>query len=259
MNEAVIIGYGFVGKATAKSLGITHYYSRTQANVSLNNLHKFKYIFLCLPTPTVEGKQDRENIKYYIDFISEKWKENNTDGVFIIRSTVLPGTAHKIKQHQEVDIVHVPEFLSEDTWEQDAQWPDIIVVGSDNQEKREEVAGIFKARFKGAEYFLTDSITAETIKYGVNTFYALKVIFANQLFDFCDDRGVNYETVKNAMYARKWIGKNHLEIWHKGGRGAGGKCLKKDLDAFANYTNIPLLEYVNKINKGLLMTHAKKR
>jgi len=139
------------------------------------------------------------------------------------------------------------------TWEKDAEWPDIVVIGGEDKKSRDEIVGIYKSRYKGSEFIITDTITSEVIKYGVNTFYAQKVVFANQLYDFCKVEKANYETVKKALYARKWIGHNHLRIWNKEGkRGAGGGCLAKDLEAFAKFTKLPLLLKAYELNQEYL-------
>lgn len=251
MRNAICIGTGMVGHATMLSLGIGEYISAHSKSVEIDQLTNFKYIFICLPTPTIEGKQDISLIESYLS------KLNDYKGVVIIRSTVLPGTCKILSEKYNIKIAHVPEFLTESTWEQDSKWPDIIVVGSEDNDLRDEVSGIFKARFKGANYFLTDTVTSETIKYAVNTLYALKVVFANEIFDYATEKGANYETIKKALYARKWIGKNHLDVWHKNGRGASGKCLFKDLDAFANETTSKLLLVANEINKALVIDYPK--
>lgn len=258
MNNAVVIAHGMVAKATMHSLGIDKFYSRSERNIEYNDIPNYKYIFFCLPTPTLLGKQNIDSIREYIKLITTAQKDKADKSIVIIRSTILPGTCKKIFKESNIHVVHVPEFLTESTWEKDSEWPDIIVIGSEDQNLREEVAGIFRARFKGAEYFLTDTQTSEMIKYAINCYYALKVIYANQLFDFCEKENIPYETIKKAMYSRKWIGKNHLDIWHNGGRGAAGKCLKKDLDAFANFSHLPLLEYAEKLNKGYILSSNKK-
>ena len=258
-NNAIVIGKGMIGNGLMHSLGITKFFSRSEHNVPYEEIHNFKYIFICLPTPTRDGKQGLDKIRLYVREINDRQK-GQEKSIIIIHSTILPEMCRRMmKENPGSRIAHVPEFLTEETWEKDSEWPDIVVVGAEDGETREEVAGIFRARFKGAEFFLTDTVTASTIKYAINCLYALKVIYANQIFDFCKDKQVNYETVKAAMYARAWIGKNHLDIFHKGGRGAGGKCLGKDLDAFANYSNLPLLEYAEKINKGLILSYPKTK
>lgn len=251
MRQALIIGYGMVGKATAHAFGIKDHISLTEKTTQ--NPENFHYIFMCLPTPTKDGICDISLTRTWIKYIAEFKKDNR----FIIRSTVAPGTCKALAEEFHVPIIHAPEFLTEATWREDAEWSDLLVIGADDEKYRDEIFGLFRARYKGAEYIKTDTITSETIKYAINSLYATKVIFANELYDYCQDKGINYETVKNAMYARKWIGKNHLDIFHHGGRGAGGKCLGKDLDAFANETCSELLLKVNEINKNLLLDFPK--
>ena len=251
MKDAVVIGKGMVGNATMHELGIKDYYSRSSGTVKREELSKFKYVFICLPTPTNNGQQDDSLVREYIIEIGRK----NPKAIFIIRSTVLPGFCQSFQGI--VNLVHVPEFLTEKTWKEDSEWPDILVVGSDDEKLRREVTGIFQARHKGTTLVLLDSITSEMVKYAINTFYALKVVFANQIFDFCQEIGVNYGAVREVMYARKWIGKNHLEVWHQGKRGAGGKCLEKDLEALAEASDLPLLKVANELNKEYLNENAK--
>lgn len=254
MNNAICLGFGYVGKATAHAFGIKDWYSRSSGTVDIKHILDFKYIFICLPTPTVDGKQDLSIIEYYFSLFSEK----KPDNIFIIRSTILPGTVKRLSEKYGLNIVHVPEFLSEDTWKKDSEWPDIVVVGADDEKLRLEVAGIFKGRYKGAEFVITDSVTAEMIKYVINCFYAIKVIYANVVYEYAESIGANYSIIKKAMYSRQWIGKNHLGIWDKGGRGAGGHCLEKDLEAFSNATNLALLKLGNELNKQLLKNYPKK-
>ncbi len=254
MKDAIVIGgTGMVGHATMYSLGIKDQYSQSSNTVDINHILDFKYIFICLPTPTVEGKQDLSLIEHYLSLFSQRSKSN----IFIIRSTILPRTCKRLSAKYGLNIVHVPEFLTESSWKQDSEWPDIVVIGADDNYIGEQVAGIFKARFKGATFVMTDTVTSELTKYAINTFYAFKVVFANQLYDYAKEIGANYNTVKETMYARKFMSKNHFDVHHQGGRGSGGKCLKKDLEAFATESKLPLFELVNKINKELLKKYPK--
>ena len=248
MNNAIVIGgLGMVGKSTRHALAIKDYYDLQGTTVKKEQIADFKYIFICLPTPTISGTCYINGIINFINGIKKK------DNIFIIRSTVIPGTCKKIIKRTGATVVHVPEFLTEATWKKDSEWPDIVVIGGEDKKARDDVAGVYKARYKGSEYFITDTITSEVIKYGINTFYAQKVVFANQLYDFCSEVGGNYETVRKALYSRKWIGKNHLRIWDKEGkRGAGGGCLQKDLEAFAKFTKLPLLLKAYELNQKYL-------
>jgi UDP-glucose 6-dehydrogenase len=75
---------------------------------------------------------------------------------------------------------------------------------------------------------IVPATVAELVKYFGNAFYALKVAYANQMFDLCGKLGVDYDLVKDCAKAEPMVGTTHLEIFHKGYRGYGGKCLPKD-------------------------------
>jgi UDPglucose 6-dehydrogenase len=251
MKDAVVIGgLGMVGKATRQAFGIEKFIDLKESTSSYKEAGKMRYVFLCLPTPTVNGVCQTDSIKEAIKAVLD---HSTTQNVFIIRSTVTPGTTKHLNEILGITcIVHNPEFLSEDTWESDINHPDLAVIGGENEAYIEDVAAVYRGRYKGLNIIKTDSLTSEMIKYAINTYYATKVVFANQIYDQAQRIGANYETIKRAMYGRKWIGKNHLTVWHKEKRGAGGKCLEKDLEAFAEYTQLPLLKEANKLNKKYL-------
>jgi len=257
MDNAVVVGgLGMVGTATRHAFGIENFIDLKESNISYKKAGSMRYIFICVPTPTINGDCYTEDVKKVIAAISDHSSGQN---IFIIRSTVKPGTTRGLIDHFGFDwIVHNPEFLTESTWKEDAEHPDLAVVGGENMTFVKDVEAIYKARYKGLDVIKTDSITSETIKYAINGFYSTKVVYANQLYDFCEKSGSNYEKIKEAMYKRKWIGKNHLDVWHNGGRGAGGKCLAKDLESFANQSNSPLLKQVDKLNKEYLSKDVKK-
>ena len=247
MVDNCVIGYGTIGRTTAQVFGIKKHFSRHDSNITLNEAAHCKFIFLCLPTPTVNGSCDISAIEAVVKQLSEI----GCSGVIVNRSTVTPGTVKNLVEKYNVAIVSNPEFLTEKTAEYDSKHPDIIVIGSDVPAWGEALRGLYESRFKGVNTFLTDSVTAETVKYAINTFYATKVIFANEIYDLAQRNGANYEKIKEIMYKRKWIGQNHLDVWFNGKRGVHGRCLPKDLEAFANYSNSSLLRQVLTLNEGI--------
>lgn len=250
-NKSVVIGYGYVGKATARSFGIDKFYTRHESNITLEEIKKTKYIFICLPTPTVSGRCYTDDIYEFID------KVKNPDSIFIIRSTVEVGFAESVKKELKVQVVSNPEFLSEDTWEEDAIKPKIVVLGGDGK-TLEAVKGLYMGRFKYSKPVITDNTTAEMIKYAFNSWFSTKVIFSNEIFNACQEFKANYETVKRALEAHPWGMKGHGTIWHKGGRGAGGNCLRKDLEAFTNQIDSQVLKQVVEANNKLLKDYPKE-
>ena len=70
------------------------------------------------------------------------------------------------------------------------------------------------------------------VKYFTNCFLATKVTFANQMYDICDDAGIDYDKVCEYALYDKRIGTSHFAVpGPDGDRGFGGHCFPKDLAA----------------------------
>ncbi len=258
MNNAVVIGWGTTGKATANVFKIDKYYSRKESNITLEEIAKQKYIFVCLPTPTIDGECYVQGITDFIKKILIQ-KEVNKDIVFIIRSTVYAGYSRDLQKSLGItNIVSNPEFLSEDTAMEDANKPALIVIGADDPKYREIIYGIYSGRFKYVQPIMTDSTTAELLKLTLNAFFVTKVVFANAIYNYAESIKANYETIRLALENHPWGSKNHFVVFHKGGYGAGGKCLAKDIEALANSSFSILLSCVQEINENLLKESKKK-
>ncbi len=249
--KTVILGYGMTGKATAHVLGISPsdcYGHEAKKNPSL--LLNYTHVILCLPSPTnADGTQDLSAIKFWLGQI----KAFNPGATVVIRSTVLPGTTREFSETYGLKIAHVPEFLTEATAIEDSVNTEFLVIGADDILIQENVKWMFsQSRSNPKRIILCSSATAEVIKYAMNSFFALKVIYGNQLWDVCNKVGAQYQQVEEALQAHKWGSRNGWNVWHGGFRGYGGKCLPKDVAAFASTFDIALLKEVERINKTLL-------
>ena len=80
---------------------------------------------------------------------------------------------------------------------------------------------------------------AELVKYTKNTFYAVKVTFANQLYDICQAMGEDWYAIRDIITAEQAqpIGPSHLDPIFGLKRGFGGKCLPKDSMALGVLAN----------------------
>jgi len=111
-----VIGNGFVGESQAFAFSPTtdvriYDINPLKTTHTLDEVLKQEFIFVCLPTPMREsGEQDLSFIK---DFFSGIDKESKS--IFIIKSTVLPGTTKKLVEEFGLNIVFSPEFLTERT------------------------------------------------------------------------------------------------------------------------------------------------
>jgi nucleotide sugar dehydrogenase len=256
MTDAIVLGNGIVGQATAKALDIPFYYDLKGSNITLQEASRKLFCFICLPTDTDEQGQQTASRKVIHDYIAQM-KGYGGRNIFVIRSTVLPGTARALAEEFNVMVASNPEFLTENYWELDAVKPRLLVIGADVMAAQTALKNAWKD-VKCKIRITTDTVTAETIKYAFNTFMATKVVFANQMYDICETNGADYETIREVLHQHPWGSKHHLMPIHKGGRGAGGKCLPKDLKAFTKYSNSKLLQAVMDINNEYLSKSGKQ-
>ena len=267
-----IFGVGMVGGAFKRYFENkpnyeVHFFDKKGLG-SMDDLSNADYIYICLPTPYVEGSGcDVGIIESAIKELTEHTRDAEGDmisKVFIIKSTVEPGTTQKLQdKYPEHKFLFSPEFLTEVTADNDMAYPDRQIVGYTAQSYT--IAKDVLQQLPLAPYErIVKSEEAEMIKYFGNNWFAVKVVFANQMYDLCTKMGIDYEAVKDGAAADKRIGRTHLDILHKGGRGAGGKCLRKDLGATVEYARkngvpLSLLEEAQKINNYLLTNFGRNK
>lgn len=254
-----IIGIGMVGGALAKYFKNKtehelYLYDKEKEEGSIEDINKADYIYICVPTPCDDKEMcDTSIVEEAINYL----KGNK---IIIIKSTVSPGTIVEIQyKYQQHKILFNPEFLTESTADQDMQFPDRQILGYTKQSYNVAEEVMLQLPLAPLER-IVPSYVAEFIKYGGNTWFAVKVAKNNELYDLTKKFGLSddeFEMVTDGMSADKRIGRTHLQIYHKGYRGYNGKCLPKDakaLLAFAEQLNIdmPVLKAANKYNDDLL-------
>lgn len=235
MANIGIIGYGVVGKATADAFGgdpsnkIFWFDKNVKGPFSIDDVIKnSEFIFVCVPTPMFHDGSgiDLSIINKVVSIVAPKIK--NTKKILIIKSSVVPGTTRSLsKKYPKVRFAMNPEFLTEVNAVWDFMHPDRVVVGAENEADALEIIKIHK-RILGYEVkmFITDSTTAEMVKYMANTFLATKSIFANEMKGLSEKLSINYDDVKKMVAADPRIGEWGLSVTPF--KGVGGKCYPKD-------------------------------
>lgn len=252
-----VAGIGMVGGALQRYLeGEGHnlvLYDPGKGFDSVEELNKASIVFVCVPTPF-----DKKTNSFDSSYIEDSFQKLEGSKIVVIKSTVLPGTTERMqKEYPQHKVLFNPEFLSEATADDDMRNPDRQLVGYTQQSKR--VARRILNLLPRAPFERTMPATeAEMVKYFNNTFNAVKVIFANQMYDVCQALGIDYENVADAAAASRFLQiKDHLKVVHKGYRGYGGKCLPKDIKALIRYTedlgvDLALHRTADEINEALL-------
>ncbi len=230
-----IIGFGIVGKGVAVAFSqntenkILWYDKKIKGKHSFNDVvNKSEFIFVCLPTPMLKNGEgiDLSIMNEVIDKIAKLTK--NTKKLIVIKSTVVPTTTINYSQkYPNVQFSMVPEFLTEVNAEWDSTHPSRIVIGVENEANGVALARLHRLSL-GYDFpiFITDTKTAEMVKYMSNCFMAVKTIFANEMSDLANKININYDEVKKMVGIDKRIGESFLGVSPFGGYGL--KCFPKD-------------------------------
>lgn len=245
------IGQGFIGKNYADNFEERGYqvirYSTDKAYIK--NKHKIKkcdIVFIAVPTPTTPNGVDYSILESVIDKITTK------DQLIVIKSTLQIGTTNRLqKKYPDRYIYHSPEFLTEKTAKYDAANPDRNIVGytAKSMSRATRVMNVLPCAPYEA---IIPCEEAELIKYAGNVWFTFKVMCMNLVYDIAEANGLDYDIIKDGVAADKRVGRTHLEVKHQGGRGAGGHCFIKDLEAFRDmYINSVEVDHEN-YAKGLL-------
>ena len=226
-----IIGNGFVGESQAFAFSPTseiriYDIDPLKATHTLEETCKSDFIFVAVPTPMKkDGSQD-------ISYIENVFNSVPPGPIYIIKSTILPGTTQKLSEkYNNLDIIFSPEFLTERTAKLDMLTQARIIFGG---KKRlcNKVKKLFEQRFLNRHYIITDSTTAELVKYMNNTFFATKVSIINEFKRLSDALGTNWEDAMYGFAADGRVGDSHLHTPGPDGKpGYGGTCFPKDVNA----------------------------
>jgi len=233
-----LIGFGFINKAVAYAFGKNHeilYWCLEESNCTKDEMFaKSDAIFVSVPTPMKnrDGNIDLSIIKKVFDEIADK----KYKGVVILKSTVVPGTTKQLlKSHPKLRIVFNPEFLRGRSANSDFIKATRIILGGRLKDLA-LVKKLYRSRFKQTPIFLTDSTTAEFIKYMSNMFLVTKVIYMNVLYKAAKKIGVDWDMAIKGLLSDSRVGKSHYQVpGHDGDFGFGGYCFPKDINAFIHW------------------------
>ena len=242
MNIA-IIGLGFVGDAMFKAFtnkginNISVYDKFKDGGIGdLNNCLNSDIMFLCLPTV-----YDLKLKKYDLQPIEDTLiilKNNNYEGLVVIKSTVTPGTTNNLSsKYENLNLCHNPEFLSAKTAYEDFFNQKHIVLGkSTNCNSLDLLEEFYKKYWPDSKISICSSNESEAVKLGCNCFYSVKIQFFNELFLMCNKGDYDYDTVRDIMLKNDWINPMHTKVPGTDGKlSYGGYCFPKDTNALCSH------------------------
>ena len=203
--------------------------------------------FVCVPTPMYEdGSCDTNVVEDVLELLAvAPYGADSPQRIAVLKSTVPPGSTEKWNEQfsdRDLHVVFNPEFLTEANAVNDMRDQNRIVLGGPRPYIN-TVRNVFMRAFPKVPIIKTSSTTAEMVKYVTNCMLAVKVAFANEMSQICeeldkDGLNVDYDKVVEYIKFDRRLGETHWSVPGpvptQDGRyvkGFGGHCFPKDLNA----------------------------
>ncbi len=232
---------------------------------SVNSESDIAYIAVGTPSQP-GGGIDVSYVEQAAKMIGQSLREAGQPQLVVIKSTVTPGTARKVvkpavrSESQKTSSVNFsvcsnPEFLREGNAIHDTEFPDRIVIGSDDDAAIQKLERFYK-KFHAAKFppvIRTGFENAELTKYANNAFLATKVSFINCIANIAElVPRADVKSIAAGIGLDKRIGPQFLNA----GLGWGGSCFPKDLDALLSFSKG--LGYGAELISGTVETNKKQ-
>lgn len=247
-----VIGYGVVGKHMVADIERAgqecviydpFYFLHNDTRDQINTCDA---AFVCVSTPQgANGACDTRAIDDVFSWLRVP--------VAIIRSTVPPGTTDAVQAGLDGhNVVFVPEFIGEgvNAPYNAMRQPPFLIIGGDETARPQAVYALSRLYNAECEFVQVDAVTAEVCKYAENYFLALKVSWANELYDICAAVGASFPEMMAAVTHDYRIGRSHTHVYPDN-RGWSGRCLPKDTSALlarVGEETAPLLAAMRRVN-----------
>lgn len=227
-NTVTIIGKGWVGSAMKQLFPDAYVYTHTTGTKEEAN--KSKFAFICVPTPLDIDKLDTSIVEDCIKWLKCKY--------IVVRSTVNPGDCDRWAKKYKKRVLHQPEYLGETPNHplMDQKKNQFIIIGGEPKDRRALIdlyTTTYNANLNIRQVTRKES---EVIKLTENRAIAFKMMQCQELYDMCQDAGLDYYTIRDAVYGDD----PRFNLWwtfiYPEKRGFNNsKCLRKDVPAWCAF------------------------
>ena len=211
--------------------GLNELLSKNSIKFTLNigkEIENSDIVLIAVGTPTSNsGEADLSQIYQCAEEISNFI---NPGTLVLVKSTVPVGTCDEIEKIikekstiSDFSVVSNPEFLREGNAIHDFINPDRIVVGLEDDDKKDIVLDLYSKIVSKDKILFTTRRSSELIKYASNSMLAMRIIFINEIADLCEKIGADVTDIAKGIGLDQRIGPHFLEP----GPGFGGSCFPK--------------------------------
>jgi UDP-glucose 6-dehydrogenase len=241
--KVAIIGRGWVGEAMKKLFPDAYVYSPSKG--TREKVNEADVAFICVPTPNGRKKElDTSIVEEVVD-----WCECP---LLVIRSTVNPGDTDRLIRKFDKRIVVQPEYLGETPNHPmlDPKRRGFLIIGGEPEARRELIELYTDVYNANIDIRQVSAYEAEIIKMTENRAISFKVAQCQELYDVCEVAGVDYYTIRQAVYGDD----PRFNLWwtfiYPEKRGFNSKCIPKDIYGWCAWAES--VGYEPKLTKKLL-------
>lgn len=232
VKKPAIIGYGWVGKATATLFPEAPIHDpfieapRAASIQEINN--SCDSAIICVPSNWSE-EQKRLDTSSTFDLVQQL-----SVPLVLIRTTLNVGDCDKLTKNGQ-EVVFWPEYLGETVSHpmNDQRTRAFAILGGTPHGRRLAITLLQLAYNANVRIHQTDHRTAEVVKLTENRAAAWKVHECQELYDVCEASGLDYYELRELIYGTD----PRLNLWwsfvYPEKRGFQSKCIPKDVLAWA--------------------------
>lgn len=230
MQVSIIGSTGWVGKAMVTLFPKAYKFSTHDEQLGLaskEEINKGDIAFICVPTPLKEDKLDTSIVESCI-----KWCKCP---LIVVRSTVNPGDCDRWVKKYGKRIMHQPEYLGETPNHPllDQKKNQFIIIGGDVEDRRKLINLYFTTYNANIKIRQVTRLESEIIKLTENRAIAFKLMQCQELYDACEAAGIDYYTIREAVYGDDPRFDYWFSVVFPNKRGFNSsKCLVKDVPAW---------------------------
>jgi len=205
-----------------------------KASTEYSDLADREIIFTILPTPSQEnGKFSNKYLEQALQQIGKHCLECR---LVSIVSTVMPGSCERFREMlpNNIDLCYNPTFIALGRVIRDLEEPDILLIGEDNPMTGELLENTWgEVIIDPGKIRRTTYMNAEISKIALNSFVTMKINFANNLGEVCENLGGDCDAITNIIGRDRRVGHAFL----KSGMPFGGPCFPRDNRAYSTLFN----------------------
>ena len=202
---------------------------------TLDGLNHSDMLFVLVATPSLpNGKYDHSQILSLVEELKGYGRQHSTKEL-VIGCTVMPEFCDDLQEDLKdynYKISYNPEFIAQGTIIRDQLKPDMVLIGSPDNDSAEKIKEIHHTLVQNEpNYAVMSPLSSEICKISLNCFITTKIAFTNMIGDLATKVDAEPQAILDAIGSDSRVGPKCTMY----GYGYGGPCFPRDNRALGVY------------------------